>query len=101
VGVLELSDIVFATEGALPGAILIEWNVHEGENDKGGCGMWDIHTRVGGTKGTNLEENCLLPQYGNNECVGAFMLVHITKDASAYLENTWFWVADHVLDYPG
>jgi hypothetical protein len=24
--------------------------------------------------------------------------MHITKSASAYLENTWFWVSDHELD---
>lgn len=27
------------------------------------------------------------------------MLMHITQQATAYLENTWFWVADHELDY--
>ena len=26
------------------------------------------------------------------------MLIHVTETASAYFENTWFWVSDHELD---
>jgi hypothetical protein len=28
------------------------------------------------------------------------MLLHLTKSASAYIENTWAWVSDHELDLP-
>ena len=32
-------------------------------------------------------------------CIGAFMSMHITSHASnLYMENTWFWTADHDLD---
>ncbi len=32
----------------------------------------------------------------NLNCMAASLLVRITSKASAYFENTWFWVADHV-----
>ncbi len=32
----------------------------------------------------------------NSNCVAASLLVRITSKASAYFENTWFWVANHV-----
>ena len=35
----------------------------------------------------------------NPACIGAFASMHITPSASGlYLENTWFWTADHDLD---
>lgn len=35
----------------------------------------------------------------NTACIGAFMSMHITSHASdLYMENTWFWTADHDLD---
>jgi glucan 1,3-beta-glucosidase len=33
--------------------------------------------------------------------MAAFMLLHVTEKASAYLENTWMWTADHELDLAG
>ncbi|TFY57372.1 hypothetical protein EVJ58_g7056 [Rhodofomes roseus] len=42
-GVLEISDVVFATRGPAAGAIVIEWNVHS--DVQGGAGMWDTHIR--------------------------------------------------------
>lgn len=42
-GVLEISDVVFATRGPAPGAIVLEWNVHS--DVQGGAGMWDSHIR--------------------------------------------------------
>ena len=62
--------------------------------------MWDTHFRIGGAAGTNLET----PQCAKNlpgvrsECVGAFMLLHLTPSSSAYLENVWAWTSDHDLD---
>ncbi|KAM0665192.1 hypothetical protein ACQRIU_005453 [Beauveria bassiana] len=101
VGTVEMQDIIFSTMGPQPGAILMEFNV--AGKDKGAAGLWDLHFRVGGFEGTKLQSN----QCSKNpqklsppkpECIGAFMLMHITSQASAYLENTWFWVADHELD---
>jgi glucan 1,3-beta-glucosidase len=106
-GAVEMSDLMFQTLGPAPGAILMEWNV--ADSSQGACALWDVHFRIGGTAGTKLQidrcrknENITAPF--KPECVGAFMLMHITREATAYLENTWFWVADHELDlstWPG
>ncbi|KAF9235735.1 glycoside hydrolase family 55 protein [Melanogaster broomeanus] len=37
-GVLEISDIVFSTAGPAPGAILLEWNVHDPSGQQGAAG---------------------------------------------------------------
>ena len=100
----EMSDMIFETNGPAPGAIMIEWNLN---SPQGGSGMWDSHVRIGGSAGTNLEGPA---QFGgcrknpntteiNTQCEGVFLMFHATKPAGGvYLENTWFWVADHDLD---
>lgn len=60
VGNVEISDLMFATKGAQPGAILVQWNIKQGS--QGGAGMWDSHFRVGGTTGTNLQVSFFLPK---------------------------------------
>ncbi len=99
-GAVEISDLIFETQGAAPGAILVEWNINGGQ---GANGMWDVHFRIGGSAGTNLQSNTCAKnptaiQPANPACEGAFLLLHVTKQASIYLENNWFWVADHELD---
>ncbi|KIW30901.1 uncharacterized protein PV07_02593 [Cladophialophora immunda] len=101
VGSVEISDLVFETLGPAPGAIIMQWNVAEAS--QGSCGMWDVHFRIGGTAGTQLQQDtCQANVTGSFEfkpqCAGSFLLMHITQEASAYLENCWFWVADHELD---
>ncbi|KAH6635962.1 glycoside hydrolase family 55 protein [Chaetomium tenue] len=100
-GTAEMSDLIFGTAGPQPGAIMMEWNV------KGvvpaAAGLWDVHTRIGGYRGTNLElEQCAKNPNATNpinpDCFGAFMMLHVTPGASVYLENTWYWVADHSLE---
>lgn len=100
VGAVEISDIMFATIGAQPGATLVEWNVRD--SSQGSNGMWDVHWRIGGAAGTALQsDTCIKLAPGvNSACRAAFMLLHVTSQASVYLENTWFWVADHELDRP-
>ncbi|KAI9668646.1 MAG: hypothetical protein M1831_001085 [Alyxoria varia] len=103
-GNVEMSDMVFETVGPQPGALLIEFNV--AGSQPGAAGMWDVHTRVGGSAGTDLQQGKCTKQPSkiapaNPECIGAGMLIRITKDASAYLENVWAWVADHELDTRG
>ncbi|TPX19327.1 hypothetical protein DIZ76_017116 [Coccidioides immitis] len=100
-GVVEISDLMLETKGPAPGCILVEWNIHE--ETQGSVGMWDVHLRVGGSAGTELQsDRCAKTPNSTTtpdpECVGAFMLVHLTESASAYFENTWFWVSDHELD---
>ncbi|KAF1959823.1 pectin lyase-like protein [Byssothecium circinans] len=94
-GHVEMSDLFIATQGATPGAVLIEYNL---ATDRG-SGLWDVHTRIGGAKGTNLQvAQCPLGSR-NNACMAAHTNVRITKSGTgAYLENNWFWTADHDLD---
>ena len=96
-GSIEFSDMIVSTQGPTPRAKLIEYNL----NTNRGSGLWDVHTRIGGAKGTNLQvPNC--PKLSMKpECMAAHTNVHITKSASnAYFENNWFWTADHDLDDP-
>ena len=103
-GTVEISDILLETMGPAPGAILMEWNV--AGTSQGSAGMWDVHIRVGGSAGTQLQsDKCaknenIVHTTPNPECIGAFLLFHITQQASAYVENSWFWVSDHELDLP-
>ena len=110
-GTVEWSNMIVSTKGAAPGAILIEWNLDA--TGLAPAGMWDVHTRVGGFKGSNLQvgqcptgtfdsrngnvtmTSANLPQ----QCIGAFMSMHVTKPATGlYMENVWLWVADHDVD---
>jgi glucan 1,3-beta-glucosidase len=100
-GSVEMSDLVFSTKGPVPGAILVEWNsnaIAQGSN-----GLWDVHWRIGGSAGTQLQsdicsKNPQVVQAANPNCVGAHTLFHATQSASVLLENNWVWVADHELD---
>ncbi|KAL8675620.1 MAG: hypothetical protein Q9168_000132 [Polycauliona sp. 1 TL-2023] len=99
-GTVEISDLIFQTKGPAAGAILIEWNVH---GKAGNVGTWDVHFRIGGSAGTELQsdkckKNPNSTHEANKECIGAFLLLHVTEQASIYVENNWFWVADHELD---
>ena len=106
VGAVEISDLIFETRGAAPGAIMMEWNVQDSNSTQGGCGLWDTHFRIGGSAGTELQQNTCIgnttdTQTFNPACAGSFLMLHITQSASAYLENVWLWVADHELDIAG
>jgi len=92
VGAVEMSDLIFETKGAAPGAILIEWNV--ASTTQGASGMWDVHVRIGGTAGTGLQSDTCAKNPNsthpvNTACEGAFLMLHVTKQASIYLENNW------------
>lgn len=100
-GSVEMSDLIFSTKGPAPGAILVEWNV--AESSQGSSGMWDVHMRIGGSAGTGLQSDACSKNPSsiapaNPACEGAFLLLHVTPKATIYLENNWFWVADHELD---
>ncbi|KIJ60520.1 glycoside hydrolase family 55 protein [Hydnomerulius pinastri MD-312] len=99
-GILEINDIIFSTVGPAPGAIIIEWNVHEPWDVQGGAGMWDSYIRLGGAAGTNLQISQCPAGTLSSECKAAFMGMHLTSGSSAYLEGTWIWTADHDLDTP-
>ncbi|CAM6116291.1 unnamed protein product [Calypogeia fissa] len=100
-GAVEMSDLIFETQGAQPGAVMIEWNV--AETSQGSTAMWDVHVRIGGTAGTSLQsdscsKNPTITAGAKPLCEGAFLLLHVTKQATLYMEGTWLWVADHELD---
>ncbi|KAG2149369.1 glycoside hydrolase family 55 protein [Suillus clintonianus] len=97
-GVTEITDIVFTTQGPTAGAIVVEWNVRDPFGQQGAAGMWDSHIRLGGANGTHLQDGeCPSGTY-STECFAAFLGLHITYGATAYLEGTWVWLADHDLD---
>ena len=100
-GTVEWSDMIVSTQGAQAGAILIKWNLASTPSSP--SGMWDVHTRIGGFKGSNLSvANCPSAPGSttvNNNCIAAYMSMHIAKTASSlYMENNWLWVADHDAD---
>lgn len=101
VGSFEISDIIFETKGPAPGAIMMEWNI--AEDSQGSAAMWDTHFRIGGSAGTELQSDTCVKTPNSTttpdaSCEGAFLLFHLTSEATAYVENSWFWVADHELD---
>ncbi|KAG6009923.1 hypothetical protein E4U21_000694 [Claviceps maximensis] len=105
-GIVEIPDILFTSIGALPGLIMMEWNVRAKE--QGSVGIWDAHFRVGGSYGSpewelTLETELQVAQCPkittiSPDCVGAAMLLHITPQSNGYFENMWAWVADHDID---
>ncbi|KAJ7216114.1 pectate lyase superfamily protein-domain-containing protein [Mycena rebaudengoi] len=98
-GAVEISDLVITTTGGSAGAIGIEWNVKA--SSQGAAGMWDVHVRLGGTKGTNINAaNCPASSTNAAKCASAFLGFHITRSGSGYFENVWVWNADHDLDDP-
>ncbi|KKK18049.1 hypothetical protein ARAM_000743 [Aspergillus rambellii] len=88
-GSVEISDLAIQTKGPAPGAILMQWNV--AETSLGSAGMTELQS----DKCPKTPESTTTP---NAACLGAFMLLHITQHATAYMENVWSWTADHELD---
>ncbi len=105
IGTVEISDLMFETRGPCPGAIIIQWNIKA--QGPALAGMWDAHWRIGGSAGTDLQQDKCIKTPGTpiasgnpvlSDCIGAFLLLHVTPEADGYFENTWGWVADHELD---
>lgn len=104
-GYIEWSDMIVSTQGGLAGAILIQWNLISSTPS----GMWDVHTRIGGFIGSDLQlEQCpvtnattITAQNIDKNCLAAFMSMHVTPSATnLYMENNWLWTADHDVDNP-
>lgn len=95
-GSVEWSEMMVSTQGPTPGALLIQWNLAASP----GSGMWDVHTRIGGFAGSNLQAvQCPISAPVTADCLAAYMSMHITKSArDVYVENAWIWTADHDLD---
>jgi glucan 1,3-beta-glucosidase len=98
-GIVQWSDMVVSTQGNTAGAILIQWNLLSDSNSP--SGMWDIHTRIGGFKGSKLQADDCPISPANPDCAAAFASMQITTSAGGlYMENIWLWTADHDLDDP-
>jgi glucan 1,3-beta-glucosidase len=102
-GIVEWSDMIVSTQGATAGAILIQWNLASSSSTP--SGMWDVHTRIGGFTGSDLQLAQCPKTPGNSsinsQCIAAFMSMYIAPSATGlYLENVWLWTADHDIDDP-
>ncbi|KAA8646710.1 uncharacterized protein ATNIH1004_005385 [Aspergillus tanneri] len=97
-GSVEWSDMIVSTRGSTPGAVLVEWNL----DSTLGSGMWDVHARIGGFDGSELQvAQCPMSAAPSAQCEAAHTTVHVTSSAAnVYLENVWIWTADHDLDDP-
>lgn len=101
-GSIEWSDMIVSTQGRQRGAKLIEFNL----NSQGTpSGMWDVHARVGGFAGSDLQlaecpttpdANVTAAAARSSQCIAAFLTMHVTPQAAGlYAENVWLWTADH------
>jgi hypothetical protein len=118
IGSIEIQDLIFTSKQHTAGVIFVEWNIKA--VSPGAAAMWggylprslkihqktflklitsiytDCHVRVGGAKGTDLTTTECTANNGDSVsvCNGGSLLMHITSESSAYLENVWLWVAD-------
>jgi glucan 1,3-beta-glucosidase len=102
-GQVEWSDMIVSTQGTQAGAVLIEWNLATSGTPSG---IWDVHARIGGFAGSQLQVGQCPTTPGstniNRACIGAYMTMHVTPSASGlYMENVWLWTADHDIDGNG
>lgn len=97
-GVVEMQGLTITASGPTAGAILMEWNVHEAS--QGSAGLWDTQFRVGGAKGTELQSDQCASSGTTPpaHCLGASLMLHLTKGSSAYLENIGLGAASHDVD---
>lgn len=67
-GQVQWSDMIVSTQGAQAGAVLIEWNLNTAGTPSG---MWDVHTRIGGFAGSDLQYAQCPSGSQNSACIGA------------------------------
>lgn len=110
-GYVEVSDLIVSTRGGTAGAVLLEYNLDTPAATACGpgsppSGLWDVHVRVGGFAGSELQvAQCPKATPGSAAvvvdpaCVAAYLSMHVTRSAgNLYVENGWVWVADHDVD---
>ncbi|PHH70213.1 hypothetical protein CDD82_7263 [Ophiocordyceps australis] len=94
VGVAQIQDMRFTVSEVLPGAIVVQFNMAGAS--PGDVALWNSLVTVGGTRGApGLTDACT---DASNPCKGAFLGMHMAKSSSAYVENTWTWVSDHIAE---
>ena len=94
VGVAQIQDMRFTVSDVLPGAIIIQFNM--AGNNPGDVALWNSLVTVGGTLGASQLTNTCTS--ASNECQAAFLGMHFAPTSSAYVENVWNWVADHITE---
>lgn len=105
-GLVEISECIFSTRGPCQGAIVLQWNLRA--NAAAGAagpptglpGMWDTHIRLGGFKGSNLDDarfDADKPLDVENAWA-CFLAWYIPREANGCFVNNWIWLADHILD---
>jgi len=106
-GSVELSDMIVSTQGPQAGAVLIQYNLASSASNP--SGIWDVHTRIGGFAGSQLQlaqcpttPNVLTPPAAiNSNCVAAAISLHLTPKSSGFFDlGSWLWTADHDVDDP-
>ncbi|RBQ78001.1 hypothetical protein FVER14953_09443 [Fusarium verticillioides] len=94
VGLAQIQDMRFTVSDVLPGAIILQFNMRG--TSPGDVGLWNSLITVGGTRGASaLTDTCHDP---SSECQAAFLGMYFAPDSSAYVENVWNWVADHITE---
>ncbi|RWA14250.1 hypothetical protein EKO27_g870 [Xylaria grammica] len=94
VGTAQIQDMRFTVSDVLPGAIIVQFNM--AGSSPGQVALWNSMITVGGTRGaSDLTNSCT---DSKNECKAAFFGMHFAPTSSAYVENVWNWVADHITE---
>ncbi|CAJ2505944.1 Uu.00g000740.m01.CDS01 [Anthostomella pinea] len=94
VGTAQIQDMRFTVSDVLPGAIIVQFNM--AGSSPGQVALWNSLITVGGTRGAGaLTNSC---RDASNECKAAFLGLHFAPSSSAYVENVWNWVADHITE---
>lgn len=97
VGIMRISDMRFTVGEVCPGAIVVQINA--AGQKPGDVGIWNSLITVGGLKGArDIANTCT---HSNKQCKAAYNGLHLSASSSAYIENTWVWVADHQAEPDG
>ncbi|KAG5985399.1 hypothetical protein E4U55_003627 [Claviceps digitariae] len=94
VGTAQIQDMRFTVADILPGAIVVQ--IQAAGSQPGDVALWNSLITVGGTLGAPaITGSC---KNASTPCKAAFLGLHLAKDSSAYVENVWNWVADHMTE---
>lgn len=106
-GHVEISECIFSTKGPSAGAIVLQWKLRglprEDEEDTLLPGMWDSHIRLGGFRGSDLDDERFDGDRPLDTSNGwaCFLAFHLTPRSGGCFVNNWVWLADHILDTSG
>ncbi|PWN22927.1 pectin lyase-like protein, partial [Microstroma glucosiphilum] len=102
-GHVEISECIFSTKGPSAGAIVLQWQLRGRPRDDDDAvlpGMWDTHIRLGGFRGSDLDDERFDSERPLDLSNGwaCFLAFHLTRRSSGCFVNNWVWLADHILD---